>query len=315
MGLLVVGSVAYDSVETSADKVVEVLGGSATFFSMASSLFAPTYVVAVIGEDFRESELDRLRRRGVDVRGIERVPGATFRWGGRYSPYFTTRDTLFTELNVFSDFQPKIPAEQTGAELVFLANIHPALQLDVLNQMKGPRFVALDTMGFWITGEREKLLTVLKRIDALFLNDEEAFALSECGNLVTAARRIQAMGPKILVVKRGEFGSVLFYDGHALAMPAVMLEHVVDPTGAGDTFAGGFMGYLASQPVIDVSALQGAMVTGTVAASFCVEGFSIDALERADLAALAQRHQQLRTSTASLDMDLTHARDRATSRG
>ena len=304
MSLLVVGSVAYDSVETAAGKVDRALGGSATFFSMASALFAPSYVVAVVGEDFRQGDLERLARRGIDVGGIQRVPGETFRWGGRYSTHFETRETLFTELNVFSDFSPQIPQAQAGADLVFLANIHPALQLDVLRQMRRPRFVAMDTMGFWIAGERDKLLEVLLQVDALFLNDEEAYQLSGTGNLLQAARRIRELGPQTLVIKRGEFGAVLFHEGQALTVPAVMLERVVDPTGAGDTFAGGFMGYLACQPQIDAAALQGAMVTGTLLASFCCEDFSVDALERANLEAFLERHARYCASSACLELDL-----------
>jgi len=304
MSLLVVGSVAYDSVETAAGKVERALGGSATFFSMASAMLAPSYVVAVVGADFRSSDLDRMRRRGIDVAGIQSVPGETFRWGGRYSTHFETRETLFTELNVFSDFAPQIPATHTSADLVFLANIHPALQLDVLRQMRRPRFVAMDTMGFWIAGEREKLLEVLLQVDALFLNDEEAYQLSGTGNLLQAARRIREMGPQTLVIKRGEFGAVLFHGGKALTVPAVMLERVVDPTGAGDTFAGGFMGYLACQPQVDATALQGAMVTGTLLASFCCEDFSVDALERADLEAFLARHDQFRSGAGCLDLDV-----------
>lgn len=310
MSLLVVGSVAYDSVETAHGSVDRALGGSATFFSMTSALFVPTHVVAVVGEDFRPSDLERLRRRGVDVSGIEQVPGETFRWGGKYSTHFETRETLFTELNCFSDFQPRIEPHHARAELVFLANIHPQLQLDVLGQMKRPRFVGLDTMGFWIAGERAKLLQVLRSVDALFVNDEEAYMLAETGNLLQAARRIQQMGPKTVVIKRGEHGSVLCHDGRALSMPAVLLDRVVDPTGAGDTFAGGFMGYLASQPEIDLHTLQGAMVTGTIAASVCVEDFSVDAVERADLDSLIERHDRLRAAAMGLDLDLQVLRAR-----
>ena len=190
MRLLVVGSVAYDSVETAYGKVDRALGGSATFFAMASSLLAPTHVVAVVGEDFRPSDMERLKKRGVDTSGIEIVPGETFRWGGVYSKHFETRATLFTELNVFLDFKPKVPEQHRSAELVCWANIHPARQYDVLDQVQKPKFVALDTMNFWISGEREALLKVLPRIDALFLNDEEAYALSGVGNLLLAAREI-----------------------------------------------------------------------------------------------------------------------------
>lgn len=255
-----------------------------------------------------------MARRGVDISGIEQVPGETFRWGGKYSQYFETRTTLFTELNVFSAFQPKLPENQRHAQFVFLANIHPVLQLDVLQQMHRPRFVAMDTMGFWIAGERERLLAVLKRVDALFLNDEEAYALAECGNLLQAARIIAGMGPKTLVIKRGEFGAVLFHAGQALHMPAVMLDRVCDPTGAGDTFAGGFMGYLACQPSVDLQCLQGAMVTGTLAASVCCEDFSVLALERADLNTLISRHAQLQRGAISLHVDLAAVHHASTAR-
>jgi sugar/nucleoside kinase (ribokinase family) len=314
MSLLVVGSVAYDSVETASGKVEHALGGSATFFAMAASLMTPTQVVAVVGEDFRPSDLERMRRRGIDTNGIERVPGATFRWGGRYSEHFETRTSLFTELNVFEDFQPKVDAAGRGAEVVFLANIHPTLQLDVLRQVARPRFVALDTMGFWIAGEPAALSGVLRHVDALFVNDEEARQLAGTGNLVHAARRIQAMGPRTVVVKRGEHGATLFHDGRAMTMPAVMLDHVVDPTGCGDTFAGGFVGYLAAtidrhDGPLPAHAFESAMVMGTLLASFCCEDFSVDALERADLPAVLERHERLVQSAVRLELDHQHLHD------
>ncbi len=303
MRLLVVGSVAYDSVETAYGKVDRALGGSATFFAMASSLLAPTHVVAVVGEDFRPSDMERLNQRGVDTSGIEIVPGETFRWGGIYSKHFETRTTLFTELNVFSDFSPRVPQKHRSAELVFLANIHPALQYQVLDQVDKPKFVALDTMNFWISGEREALVKVLGRIDALFLNDEEAYALSGIGNLLLAAREIQKMGPKTVVIKRGEHGAVLFHGDTIRHTPALLLDTVRDPTGAGDTFAGGFMGYLATQPEINVAALEGAMVMGTLAASVSVEDFSVDALERADLKSILTRQKALRQLSLRVELD------------
>lgn len=293
MSLLVVGSVAYDSVETAHGKVERALGGSATFFSMTSALWTPTHVVAVVGEDFRDSDLQRMRQRGVDVNGIDRVQGETFRWGGVYSKHFETRTTLFTELNVFAGFKPVIPTAQRAADFVFLANIHPALQLSVLDQIAAPRFVAMDTMNFWISGEREALQKVLARVDALFLNDEEAFALSGTGNLVQAADVIRQMGPQTLVIKRGEHGAVLIHNNHAELLPALLLEQVIDPTGAGDTFAGGFMGYLATRPVVDHDALRGAMVAGTTAASCAVEAFSVDGVERMTLSTLQARAARL----------------------
>ena len=303
MRLLVVGSVAYDSVETAYGKVDRALGGSATFFAMASSLLAPTHVVAVVGEDFRASDMARLKKRGVDTSGIEIVPGETFRWGGVYSTHFESRTTLFTELNVFSDFSPRVPEQHRSAELVFLANIHPALQYDVLDQIDRPKFVALDTMNFWIAGEREALAKVLPRIDCLFVNDEEAYGLSGIGNLLMAARKIQEMGPKTVIIKRGEHGAVLFHGDTIRHTPALLLDTVRDPTGAGDTFAGGFMGYLATQPQIDVAALEGAMVMGTLAASVSVEDFSIDALERADLKSILARQGTLRQLSLRAEID------------
>lgn len=291
--LLVVGSVAYDWVETAHGKVEMALGGSATFFSLTSALFAQTHVVAVVGEDFRPGDLERMRRRGVDVTGIERVPGQTFRWGGKYSTHFETRTTLFTELNVFAAFQPKIGAQAANAECVFLANIHPGLQLSVLDQCRRPRFVAMDTMNFWISGEREALARVLGRVDCVFVNDEEAFALSGVGNLAKAAALIQAMGPQTVVIKRGEHGAVLFHAGTAQVLPAVILDNVVDPTGAGDTFAGGFMGYVASQPTVDHRTLQAAMVVGTLTASHAVQAFSVDGVEALTLEQLVTRQAQM----------------------
>ncbi|MBM4342412.1 MAG: sugar kinase [Deltaproteobacteria bacterium] len=293
MNLLVVGSVAYDSVQTAHGSVDRALGGSATFFALASSLWARTHIVAVVGDDFRQSDLERLHQRGVDITGIEQVPGQTFRWGGVYSQHFETRTTLFTELNVFSNFNPRIGPAGAVADCVFLANIHPDLQLSVLDQCNRPRFVALDTMNFWIAGERPSLERVLRRVDCVFVNDEEAYALSGVGNLSLAARRIHAMGPRTVIIKRGEHGAVLFCEGKAQQMPAVMLDDVVDPTGAGDSFAGGFMGYVASQPHIDTRTLQAAVVVGTLTASFAVQGFSVDRLETLTIDDLAVRYDAL----------------------
>ncbi len=309
--LLVVGSLAYDSVETAHGKVEHALGGSATFFAIASSLFMPTSVVGVVGQDFRHSDLERLQVRGVDTSGVEVANGHTFRWGGVYSKHFESRTTLFTELNVFADFKPKLGPQHGAAEFLFLGNIHPALQLDVLAQCRsgsgsGPRFVGMDTMNFWIAGERATLEKVLAQVDALFVNDEEAFALSGCGNILEAARQIHRMGPTIVVIKRGEHGAFLFHGGQALMLPAVLLDRVVDPTGAGDTFAGGFMGYLASRGTLDSATLQGAMVAGTCAASFAVEDFSVEGIERVALADLTRRQMQLRAGLLSPEVDFGH---------
>ena len=304
MKVLVVGSMAYDSVATASASVERALGGSATFFSIGASLFAPTAIVAVIGEDFDPADLARLRSHGVDLQGVQQVPGQTFRWGGRYSQFFETRQTLFTELNVFSDFQPVVPPSLADAEVVFLANIHPALQSSVLDQVTSPSFVAMDTMNFWIDSARAELDAVLPRVDLLFINDEEAFSLSACGDVITAARRIRAMGPKTVVIKRGEHGAWLFTDEGAWLTPAVPLDDVVDPTGAGDSFAGGFMGFVARAGRFDGATLQKAMVAGTLVASCCCQGFSVDQLETINLPALAERRNRLAAVIGPMAVDL-----------
>ncbi len=304
MRVLVVGSMAYDSVQTHAGSVDRALGGSATFFSIASSLFAPTAIVAVVGDDFEDSDLQRLAGRGIDLSGVQRVAGETFRWGGRYSRFFETRETLFTELNVFSDFAPVIPAGLGVSDVVFLANIHPDLQGSVLDQVQTPKFVAMDTMNFWIDGARDALKRVLARVDLLFLNDEEAFSLAECGDVLTAARRIQAMGPATVVLKRGEHGAWLFSGDDAWLTPALPLDDVVDPTGAGDSFAGGFMGYVARAERFDPATLQQAMIAGTLVASCCCQGFSVDRLEAIELADLAQRRKRLASILGPTDAEL-----------
>jgi len=306
MKVLVVGSVAYDDVETFAGSVRRVLGGSATFFSMASSLFAPTQIVAVVGDDFDASDLDRITVRGVDTGGVARAPGATFRWGGRYDPQFRSRETLFTELNVFAQFDPQLPVAYRESAVVFLANIHPTLQLSVLDQARRPKIVACDTMNFWIHGEPAALKAVLRRVDILFVNDEEALALTGEANMLHAARCIRAMGPATVVIKRGEHGAWLFHGDHITVVPAVPLATVVDPTGAGDTFAGGFMGFIAHAlergSILDGALYAQAMVAGTLTASFAVEGFSIDAIEAANIDRLTERHARLCAAMAPRDL-------------
>ncbi len=294
--LLIVGSVAFDDLElpkpieqtahaAGAARVTErtwerhadVWGGSASYAAIAASLFAPIDLVAVIGDDFPKANLDALEERGVDVRGVERAAGKSFRWAGRYDATLSSRVSLDTQLNVFADFKPKIPAHARRAPFVMLGNIHPALQLDVLAQMDTPKLVVADTMNFWISGERALLGKLLEKIDVLVINDEEARELGEHHNVSRAAAAIRKMGPKLLVVKRGEFGA-LFFDGERppFFAPAYPLEDVLDPTGAGDTFAGGFMGYLAhcdSQGgKLDRGAYRRAITAGSALASFCVEG-------------------------------------------
>src|SRR5690242_15648874 len=278
MSLLVVGSVALDSVETPFGQREEVLGGSATFFSTSSSFFTKVQMVAVVGEDFPQAHVDFLHGRGIDLAGLTRESGRTFRWKGRYGFQLNEAQTLDTQLNVFSQFAPKLPESYRGASYVFLGNIHPELQSQVLDQVKGPRMVAADTMNFWIQGTREALLKTLKRVDLLFVNDAEIRQLSGEHNIVKAARAVLTMGPARVVVKRGEYGALLFEREHTFACPAFPLEDVFDPTGAGDTFAGGFMGYLARHDDLSERGLRRAVVYGSAMGSFAVEKFSIERL-------------------------------------
>ena len=278
MSLLVVGSVALDSVETPFGLKEDVLGGSATYFSTSASFFTPAKVVAVVGEDFPEAHLHFLRARGVDLEGVTREKGRTFRWKGRYGWQLNEAETLDTQLNVFQSFSPKLPESYRDSQFVFLGNIHPELQSQVLDQVKGPKLVAADTMNFWINGSRPALLKTLKRVDLLFVNDAEARQLSGEHNVVRAARGVLGMGPKRVVIKRGEYGALLFDQEHIFACPALPLAEVFDPTGAGDTFAGGFMGTLATAGKVDSSVLRRAMVMGGVMASFTVEKFSLERL-------------------------------------
>ena len=288
MSILVVGSVAYDTVETPFGRAERVLGGSASFFALAASFFAPVNLVGVVGEDFGEGQLAKLRGREIDLEGLERAPGKTFHWQGKYSFDLNARETICTELNAFETFKPKIPARYRRSDHVFLGNIDPVLQRDVLDQVERPRLVACDTMNFWIEGKPEELRKTLSRVDVLLINDAEARQLSGEWNVVKAARAIRALGPRILVVKKGEHGVLMFTEGESFAAPAYPLEEVFDPTGAGDTFAGGFVGYLAAQTAGAAAgadrdyavALRRAVIMGSTLASFCVEAFSVDRLLR-----------------------------------
>ena len=280
MSILVVGSVAYDTVETPFGRAERVLGGSASFFSVAASFFVPVNLVGVVGQDFGEQQLAAFAGRPVDLEGLERMEGKTFHWQGKYSWDLNSRDTICTDLNVFEFFKPKIPARYRGSEVVFLGNIDPVLQRDVLAQVDAPRIVACDTMNFWIHGKAEELKKTLAKTQILLVNDAEARELSGEWNLVKAARAIRAMGPQTIVVKKGEHGVLMFNGEETFAAPAYPLETVFDPTGAGDTFAGGFLGYLAGCPTPDDEALRRAIVMGSTLASFCVEAFSLDRLVR-----------------------------------
>lgn len=278
MTVLVVGSVAYDSVTTPTGSREDSLGGSATYFSIGISRFAPVSVIAVVGDDFQERHIELLRSRGVDVSGLQRQTGGTFRWAGEYySADLNARNTLDTQLNVFADFSPQLNAEQRRSPYLFLANIDPELQIDVLGQMEQrPNLVALDSMNFWIDGKRQALNRVVGEADVLFMDEGEARDYAQEGNLVTAARRIMSMGPGAVIIKRGEHGVLVFSGDSIFSAPAFPLDHVIDPTGAGDTFASGFMGYVAATGDKTPEGYRRAAILGSVMGSFCVQGFSVD---------------------------------------
>ncbi|MFC2088619.1 PfkB family carbohydrate kinase [Calditrichota bacterium] len=278
MSVLVVGSVALDTVETTQNSVQDSLGGSALYFSSAASLFTYVNVVGVVGSDFNFADIEFLKNRNVDLSGLYIEEGKTFRWGGRYHQDVNKRDTLFTDLNVFENFKPNIPENYRQSEYIFLANIDPELQLQVLDQIKNPRYVVLDTMNFWISGKRDKVIEVLKRSNIVILNDEETRELTENPNLLDAGRQILTMGPEYIIIKKGEHGAVLLGKNTYFSIPAFPLENVADPTGAGDSFAGGFVGYLSKQQNNDESHLRKAIVYGSVIASFTVQDFSFKRL-------------------------------------
>jgi sugar/nucleoside kinase (ribokinase family) len=295
--LLVVGSVALDTVKTPFGEVSEVLGGSATFFSTAASYFTSVDLIAVVGEDFPPQHLTFLKSRGIDLTGLERRPGATFRWKGEYTHQLNEARTLDTKLNVFETFRPKIPESYRSPELLFLGNIDPELQFDVLKQLPRPPLVACDTMNFWINGKRDALWRVLEQVDILIVNDGEARALGEDSNLVKVAQKILARGPKHLIIKRGEYGVLMFNEKQVFGAPAFPLEDVRDPTGAGDTFAGGFLGYLAATGNRSVEAFKQAIIFGSVMASFAVESFSLDRLRILDYKEVHERFRAFKQLT------------------
>jgi sugar/nucleoside kinase (ribokinase family) len=281
MSLLVVGSVAFDEVETPFGKCDKMLGGSASHFSISASFFGDVRIVAVVGGDFGEEDLQIFNRHAIDTSDLERIPGGeTFRWGGKYDYDLNVAHTLYTHLNVFADFQPKLSADSRDARLVFLGNIQPDLQRGVREQVPQAELVALDTMNLWIDIARESLLKTIRVVDLVIINDAEARQLTGIPNLIKAARTILSWGPKALIVKRGEYGAALFTEQNYFAIPAYPLESVFDPTGAGDTFAGGFMGYLSSQEKLDEAAMRRAMIFGSVMASFNVEEFGTSRTDR-----------------------------------
>ncbi len=296
MSLLVVGSVAFDSVETPFGKVEEVLGGSALYFSTCASYFTQVNLVAVVGNDFPDEPVEFLEDRDVDVRGLHRAEGKTFRWKGRYGFDLNEAHTLDTQLNVFQDFDPELPADYRKSKNVFLANIDPELQLEVLKQVEDPQFVAADTMNFWIEGKPAELRRTLEHVDMLVINEGEARELGGEANIVKAAQAIRAMGPRYLVVKRGEYGALLFTPDDIFFAPAYPLESVFDPTGAGDTFAGGLLGYLSRQGTFeDPEVLRLGTVVGCVMASFVVEQFSFDALRELEQKDIVHRFEKFQS--------------------
>jgi sugar/nucleoside kinase (ribokinase family) len=295
--LLVVGSVALDTVKTPFGEVSEVLGGSATFFSTAASFFTSVDLIAVVGEDFPPQHLAFLKSRNIDLTGLERRPGATFRWKGEYTHQLNEAHTLDTKLNVFETFRPKIPEAYRSPDLLFLGNIDPELQLDVLQKLSRPPLVACDTMNFWINGKREALWRVLEQVDILIVNDGEARALGEDSNLVKVAQKILARGPKHLIIKRGEYGVLMFNEKQVFGAPAFPLEDVRDPTGAGDTFAGGFLGYLTATGNRSVNTFKQAIIFGSVMASFAVESFSLDRLRILDYKEIQERFRSFKQLT------------------
>lgn len=292
--ILAVGSLAFDSVSTPAGKAEKVLGGSLNFFSLSASFFTGLELVGVVGEDFPKPHLEFLRSRGIDINGVQVMPGKTFHWTGEYGKDMNEAITLSTQLNVFEHFNPQIPEAYRDAEYVFLGNIAPELQMCVLEQVRKPKLIALDSMNFWITGRRSELLKVLPRIDLLTINEGEAKMLAEENNVVVAAEKILRMGPKAVVVKRGEYGAFLFAGGAIFSAPAVPIRKVIDPTGAGDTFAGGLIGYLASRGEgLNPETLRRAVLTGSVMASFTVEDFSFHRLQRLGQREIDQRMNEL----------------------
>jgi sugar/nucleoside kinase (ribokinase family) len=298
MSLLVVGSIALDSVFTPFGATADVLGGSAVYFSVAGSLLHPVKVVGVVGHDYPFAQLEALAGRGIDWSGVEKAPGESFRWKGKYSYDLQSRETLETRLGVFADFRPKLPQAFRSAEYLFLGNIDPELQLGVLEQVARPKFVVCDTMNYWIQSKKDALMGLLERVDLLMVNDSEARELSGDWNIHRAGRWILAHGPKRLVVKQGEFGALLMEPGRTFYAPAFPLEEVFDPTGAGDAFAGGFMGYLARTATLSDESLRSAMVYGAAMGSYAVAHFGIRGFEGVTLIDVQRRVRTFR--------DLTH---------
>lgn len=299
MSLLVVGSVAFDAIETPFGKVDRTLGGAASYFALAASHFIPVRIVAIVGEDFTDKERAVFKGRKIDLSGLEHAAGKSFFWSGRYSQNMNERTTLATELNVFADFKPTLPDTYLDTRQVFLGNIQPDLQRSVLQQLNGkPRIVGLDTMNYWIEGSNAQLRETLKYVDVLTINDDETRQLTGEHNLLRASRHVFKLGPKILIIKRGEHGALMVHPKFIFSVPAFPLEEVHDPTGAGDTFAGGFMGYLAKAGNMNEQNLRRAMVYGSVLASFTVEKFGVERLAKVTLREINDRARKFAKLTA-----------------
>lgn len=302
MGIVVVGTVAFDTVETPFGKGENVLGGSATYFSTSASFFSDVSLVAVVGEDFPDEHVSFLQSREIDLQGLQRIPGKTFHWTGKYGYDLNEAQTLDTQLNVLLDFKPDLPATYRNTDVLFLANIDPELQLQVLDQVDKPRLTACDSMNFWISSKPDALKAVMQRVDIVVINEGEARMLTGEANLVKAARQIIALGCKRLVVKRGEYGVLMFTADTVFAAPAWPLEEVFDPTGAGDTFAGGFMGYLANTGDLSEDGIRQALVFGSVMASFNVEDFSLNRMKRLTYPEIEARYRSFKGLTSFRDL-------------
>lgn len=304
MSLVVVGTMAYDSVKTPFGARERSLGGSATYFSLSASFFTDVNLVAVIGEDFDETDLGMLKEHGVNTDGVVKTKGKSFHWKGEYGFDLNEAKTLDTQLNVLADFDPVLPEAYRDAEFLFLANIDPVLQQKVLDQVKNPKLVAMDTMNFWIEGAAEELKKTLARVDMLVINEGEARMLAKTPNLVKAAEEIKAMGPKTVIIKQGEYGALLFTDGSVFSAPAYPLEQVFDPTGAGDTFAGGLIGHIARthDGALSDTKLRQSIIMGSVMASFNVEKFSMDRLREINGKEIAERFRQFKRLTHFEDL-------------
>lgn len=292
MSVLVVGTVAFDSIETPFGNAERILGGSASYFALAASFFTPVRLVGVVGRDFPAEYLNLLSDRGIDLEGLKRATGETFHWRGRYHEDINIRDTLELRLNVLAGFVPELPAAYRDADYVFLGNIDPVMQMEVLNQIRGARLVVCDTMDHWIRESAAELRKVLEKIEMLVINDSEARLLSGHGNIVRAARAILKMGPKVVLIKRGEYGVLQFSDSSIFATPAYPLEEVFDPTGAGDSFAGGFLGHLARSGDEGQGGLRRAIVYGSVVASFTVEDFGVKRLTSVSVPEIEERYER-----------------------